>query len=252
MQKIGIVGGVAWPSTLEYYWLLCTWANEHFRSLGTSAPLPTPPIAIESLNVHETRKLRAPPGAGEEGWAAYDGVIRDALLRLQAAKCDFAIIANNTMHTRLHSVRRGVDLPILSILDATAEAARKSGATRALVLGTNVTMRADDFAVALRSNNIAPNDRLDDVTIDGLQALIDEEFYGERVTPKGRATLIALCKKLVADPSTTAVLLACTELPLAFPEHATSGTFESDGIKFVNTTAVHVRAALDRSLGIVS
>jgi len=250
VQKIGIVGGVGWPSTLEYYRLLCKWANEHFLERGSDLPLPTPPMVIESLVMRETRGLRAKPGSGEEGWIAFDTVIRDALLRLQSAGCDFAIIANNTMHTRLHAVRIGLDMPVVSILEATASAARTCGAKRALVLGTSVTMRADDFAQALKSENVEPNERLDDETIEGLQSLIDTEFYGAQATPKGRNELMKLCAKLVDDPSTTVVLLACTELPLAFPEHAEAQVFESGGFTFVNTTAVHVRAALHRSLGL--
>jgi aspartate racemase len=250
VQKIGIVGGVAWPSTLEYYRLLCKWANEHFLEHGSELPLPTPPMLIESLVMHETRRLRAKPGSGEAGWAAFDTVIRDALLRLQSAGCDFAIIANNTMHTRLHAVRVGLDIPIVSILEAVAAATRKCGARRALVLGTSVTMRADDFSRALQAANIEPNERLEDKTIEGLQSLIDTEFYGPQATTKGRTELMKLCTTLVDDPRTTVVLLACTELPLAFPEHAESEVFESGGFTFVNTTAVHVRAALNRSLGL--
>ena len=66
---------------------------------------------------------------------------------------------------------------------------------------------------------------------------------------RGRNELLRLCDGYVKDTSDTAVLLACTELPLAFPEHAEKSIFESDGFTFVNTTAVHARAALAESLG---
>ena len=103
---------------------------------------------------------------------------------------------------------------------------------------------------ALRLENIEANERLDDKTIEGLQSLIDTEFYGAQATPKGRNKLIKLYAKLVDDPSTTIVLLACTALPLAFPEHVEAEVFEGDGFTFVNTAAVHVRAALNCSLGL--
>lgn len=248
MKKIGIVGGAAWHSTLEYYRLICDGASEHFRRQGHSAPLPTPTMAIESLNMAETRALRGRPG-DEDSWAGFDAVIRDALLRLERAGCDFAIIANNTMHTRLHALTRGVEMPVLSILDAVADATRAAGAGRALVLGTSVTMRADDYARVLASRGIEANDRLDDATIDGLQAAIDGDFYAETISPEARARLIDLCRRHVARPDETAVLLACTELPLAFPEHAGEGVFQSDGLLFVDTVAVHVKAVLERALG---
>ena len=66
MKKIGIIGGVAWPSTIDYYRLICAGANAHFRALGQPMPLPTPPMMIESVNMAETRKLRGNPDG--TGW----------------------------------------------------------------------------------------------------------------------------------------------------------------------------------------
>lgn len=247
MKKIGIVGGVAWPSTVEYYRLLCIWTNEHFRKLGSSLPYPTPPIAIESVVMHETRKLRAKPTDGDEAWAAFDAVFRNALLRLQQAGCDFGIIANNTSHTRLHSIRSGLDMPLISILEEAAKATQSTGVHKALVLGTSVTMSSDDYSSALAAKNVRANERLPEEVIDFVQSLIDVEFE-QTGTSRGRDELLKLCESHVSDPANTAVLLACTELPLAFPEHTEKSIFKSDGFTFVNTTAVHVRSALTESL----
>lgn len=249
MKKIGIVGGVGWPSTLDYYRQICLAANTHFKAKGTKTPYPTPPMTIESLVMHETRGFRAQPGDSDDAWAKYDGAFRGALLRLQEAGCDFGIIANNTSHTRLHAIRQGLRLPVVSILEETASAASASGATKALVLGTEVTMRADDYAEVLRDRGIAPNTRLSDGTIDKLQALIDQEF-DQGATDRGRRGLLDLCSACVVDRESTVVLLACTELPLAFPAHGHAASFRSDGFRFINTTAAHVQAALQISLGL--
>ena len=121
MKKIGIIGGLAWPSTLDYYRLLCSKTNEHFRAQGATAPFPTPPITIESLNINDTRKLRGKDG-DEASWARFDNVFRKTFGRLQQAGADFGIIASNTPHMRLKSITKGLDFPIISILDTTAEA----------------------------------------------------------------------------------------------------------------------------------
>ncbi|MEO1018553.1 MAG: aspartate/glutamate racemase family protein [Pseudomonadota bacterium] len=176
MKKIGIVGGVAWPSTLEYYRLICLGANEHFKRLGASPPYPTPLMTIESLVMNETRKLRGTPGGDDAEWTAFDAVFRGALLRLEQAGCEFGIIANNTSHTRLRTIRQGVTLPIISILEETAKATNASGAAKALVLGTSVTMRSNDYADLLRAHGVEPNSRLPEDTIDEIQRLIDTEF----------------------------------------------------------------------------
>ncbi|MEL7465177.1 MAG: aspartate/glutamate racemase family protein [Pseudomonadota bacterium] len=247
MRKIGIVGGAAWPSTLEYYRLICAGANAHFEARGTAAPLPTPPMAIESLVVAETRALRGRAG-DEASWAAFDAVIRSALDRLQAAGCDFAIIANNTFHTRLHALREGLEMEILSILDAAAEAAKATGARRALVLGTSVTMRSQAYAKALAPHGIEANPPLPDAVVDQMQRLIDEEYHGEAASPAGRDALLKACRDLTDAPDGAVILLACTELPLAFPEFAGDPVFACEGFTFVNTTAAHARAALDKAL----
>ena len=75
MKKIGIIGGLAWPSTAEYYRLICSGANAHFRGLGHPMPLPTPPITIESVNMAETRELRGKPDG--TGWDRFDAVFLD-------------------------------------------------------------------------------------------------------------------------------------------------------------------------------
>lgn len=244
MKKIGIVGGVAWQSTVEYYRLLCARTNAHFAPIEQEGPARTPPMAIESLVMRETRALR---GHGDQGWEAYDDVIRQALLRLQASGCDFAIMANNTFHNRLPWIRKGVDIEILSILDAVADTAKAAGAARALVLGTAVTMRSDAYARTLAARGIAANARLDEDVIDRMQHLIDTIFHGPDATRGGREAIMDYCARF-AGPG-DAVLLACTELPLAFPDHLEDPVFEAGGHTFVNTSAAHVQAALDRALG---
>jgi aspartate racemase len=249
MKKIGIVGGVGWPSTADYYRLICSGANNHFRALGHSAPLPTPPIMIESVNQAQTRGLRGEPGAGDASWASFDAVFRDAFLRLEVAGCDFGIIASNTPHARLHAIRQGLDLPIISIVEETARETQRMGTTNALVLGTSVTMRGDLYPARLRELGIVPTERLPEAEIVRMQRLIDDEFYGG-ATEAGASQLLDICRAHVAEPADTAVLLACTELPLAFPLSCDDSHFEAEGFRFVNTTVVHAQAAFAEALGL--
>ncbi len=246
MKKIGIIGGLAWPSTVDYYRIICSGANAHFRAMGHDAPLPTPPITIEHLNMAETRAAR---GASDDtGWERFDAILRDAFLRLQAAGCQIGIMASNTPHARLEAIRVGVDLEIISIIDESAREAARLRLRNALVLGTSVTMQSDLYAQALGALGIEANDRLPSDRIAGLQRLIDQEFYSG-ATPAGRAQLLDLCREWAPDPAGTAILLACTELPLAFPDHADDASFQAEGFTFVNTSVAHARAALAASLG---
>ncbi|MCL6284535.1 aspartate/glutamate racemase family protein [Ruegeria sp. 2012CJ41-6] len=244
MKKIGIVGGVGWASTVDYYRALCQGAGRFFAARGAGSPLPVPPMSVESVTQAKTRALRGTPG-DEASWARFDAVFREALRNLERAGCDFALIASNTPHARLHAIRKGVTIPILSIFDAAALATAATGAQSALVLGTSVTMQARDYAQTLSTQGIAANAPLPDPEIAEMQAMIDEEFYGG-ASVTARQRLLRFCNRH-AKPG-TAILLACTELPLAWPDHLDDVSFEADGHLFVNPSAAHVAAALDLAL----
>ena len=244
MKKIGILGGVGWASTVDYYRAISEGAGRHFAKLGHGSPLPVPPMTIESVTQAHTRALRGQPG-DEESWAGFDAVFRNAMLVLQNASCDFAIIASNTPHARLHAIRRGVDMPILSIFDATAKATAATKVETALVLGTSVTMQARGYADRLSRENISANAPLSDADIAEMQAMIDSDFYGG-ASKTARDRLLAYCDRH-AEPG-TAILLACTELPLAFPDNLDDPSFQADGHLFINPSAAHVASALQEAL----
>ncbi|RBW53698.1 aspartate/glutamate racemase family protein [Ruegeria sp. A3M17] len=244
MKKIGILGGVGWASTVDYYRAIAEGASRHFANRGHGSPLPIPPMTIESVTQAKTRALRGTAG-DEASWSGFDAVFCEALLTLENAGCDFGIIASNTPHARLHAIRQGITMPILSIFDATAEATASAKVSTALVLGTTVTMQASNYSDRLAAEGIAANDRLPETEIAEMQAMIDSDFYGG-ASDSARARLVAFCDKH-AKPG-TAILLACTELPLAFPDHLDDPVFEADGHLFVNPSAAHVAAALNEAL----
>ncbi|MEQ3672857.1 aspartate/glutamate racemase family protein [Pseudophaeobacter sp.] len=248
MKKIGILGGVGWASTLDYYRGICAGSWQRQIETGAEAhngPLPCPKITIESVNQAETRSLRGRP-EDEASWAAFDAVFRDGLLVLQAAGCDFAVIASNTPHARLHAIRQGVEMPVLSIFDATAQAVAKTKADSALVIGTAVTMQARNYAEVLAPYGIQANPTLPTAEIAEAQSMIDQDFHGG-ASPEAQERLLRFCQKHASAGE--AVILACTELPLAFPDHIDEPCFEAAGVLFINPSAAHVAAALELALG---
>lgn len=244
MKKIGILGGVGWASTIDYYRAICEGTGRFFADRGAGSPLPVPPITIESVVQAQTRSLRGRPG-NEASWAAFDAVFREAMLTLERAGCDFALIASNTPHARLHAIREGVMMPIISIFGAAAKATAETGATQALVLGTAVTMQARNYANVLAEHSVSANDPLPEAEIAEMQAMIDEDFYGG-ASATAQDRLLRFCTQHAKPGS--AILLACTELPLAFPDHTDDVSFEAGGFLFVNPSAAHVAAALDLAL----
>lgn len=241
MKKIGMIGGLAWPSTADYYRMICQKSNLRYQ--GASVPAPTPPMIIESLNINETRSARGTDG-DEASWGKYDQIFREAFIRLKDAGADFGMIASNTPHMRLQSIKKGMDFPILSILETTATAVVSMEGHRALILGTPVTMRSDVYPCVMRDAGVDVVDSLTDSDINTLHYLIDVDLYQGRV--EGAAEVIVeISKRHIQDASRDIVCLACTELPLAFPSHKDDACFEYEGIRFVNTIAAHVNAGLD-------
>ncbi len=246
MKKIGLLGGMAWPSTVDYYRGICAGANAYYRERGATEPLPVPWITIESVNIAETRALRGVEG-DETSWRAYDAVLRATMLRLEAAGCEVLAMASNTPHNRLHAFCDDLSVPVVSILDSSAKVAIETGMNRALVLGTSVTMRGSHYPRVLAANGLEALPQRSDVEIDRMQSLIDTEFY-ESGTSAGKSGMLDICHAAVDQPDNTVVLLACTELPLAYPKNLDDSAFDADGFTFVNTGAAHVNAILDAAL----
>jgi len=137
MKKIGIVGGVAWASTVEYYSEIC-------RRCEELSPPATPEISIESLDLGKAVSYIG-NDAHEESWSQFDEYHRAALKRLEASGAAFALIASNTPHHRLEAIVRGVAIPVVSIFEAVAKESARIEAKQVLILGTALTMSSQVF-----------------------------------------------------------------------------------------------------------
>src|SRR5229473_360103 len=123
MKKIGIVGGVAWLSTVDYYTEICRRSERwHFERNLPGVPS-TPEMSIESLDLNKAVSYRGVDG-DEESWSQYDSYFRVALQRLEASGADFAVIASNSPHHRLTSIVRGVGIPVIDIWEVAAKGKR--------------------------------------------------------------------------------------------------------------------------------
>lgn len=248
MKKIGIVGGIAWASTVEYYRLINQCAQAHHLAQGLSGTPQFPEFAIESVNMAESHARRGVAG-DEASWARFDAYFHAALLRLQASGADFAIIASNTPHNRLAAITHGLRMPVLSIFEVLAKAAADLGVKDLLILGTEPTMQGEALPIVLQSHGIkasvpaAPADRA------LLASLIADLQAGPAEHASGQiAELVERCAGGLAQRAKFAVGLACTELPLAFAEQLNRAHFERDGRLYINTTLIHARAAFELAL----
>ncbi|MFG2310954.1 aspartate/glutamate racemase family protein [Streptomyces sp. NPDC048566] len=227
---IGLLGGMSWPSTLAYYRAL----NEGVaKALGGSH---SARVVIWSQDYAEVERLQL---SGD--WDGAGDLLAAGARGLEAAGADLVAIACNTMHRVSGAVRAACDLPLVDIVEVTAEAARQRGISRAAVLGTRFTAGGALFDAALTARGVEP-------VLPGPadQALIDRIIYDE------------LCRGSVTDAATRAftdlrerlrgegvdgVILACTELGLLLP------TAEHGRPAVLDTVDVHVEALVAASLG---
>jgi aspartate racemase len=240
-RKIGIVGGVAWPSTVDYYSEICRRSERWHLARNPQGVPSTPEMSIESLDLNKAVSCLGIDD-DEESWSQFDAYHRAALKRLEASGADFAIIASNTPHHRFASIVRGIGIPVISILEAVAKASARIGAREVLILGTALTMRSRRFRKEFAKYGVEAAGPHDETARAMTVELITELQLGkleEAAERLGRITRIAFERQFRAQP---VVCLACTELPLAFPRQKMLATFEYGGVLYVNTTAVHLKA----------
>ncbi|MDT8998177.1 aspartate/glutamate racemase family protein [Paucibacter sp. APW11] len=250
MKKIGMVGGVAWPSTVEFYQAICRMSQRWHEAEAAAGrafvgPAPMPEFSIESVNVNHSFSLRGQPG-DEASWQRYDAYFNAALRRLQSAGADFALIASNTPHNRFEAITAGLTMPVLSIFETVSAACVKAGLSDVLILGTRPTLESDAFSAVLARHGVRGHKPPREADREALYRLI-MGLYAER-SGEAAALMSEIAERSFAELGIAAgpqraVSLSCTELPLAFPSLQHLAQFESQGLRWLNTTKVHAQAA---------
>lgn len=247
MKKIGIVGGIAWRSTVDYYSGICS-RSEQWQLARNPRALPSmPEISIESLDLSKAVSYL---GADDDdaSWDKFDDYHRAALQRLEANGVDFALLASNTCHHRFEAIVRGVRIPVISILDATAEACARMGADEVLILGTSVTMRSARFRGGFEKYGITAVGPHKEALRARTAVLIADLQLGKLEGGAERLGKIARSSFEARFRTQPAVCLACTELALALPDQKMLTSFEHDGVRYINTTTAHIEAAFNFAL----
>ena len=129
MQTIGLIGGMSWESTLEYYGIINQRVAKRLGGLHSAR------CVLWSFDFEEIEALQH-----RGDWGAATRRMIEAGQALQRAGADFLVICTNTMHKMADAVETAAGLPLLHIADATAERIRERGFRRIGLLGTRFTM----------------------------------------------------------------------------------------------------------------
>ena len=230
MKRLGIVGGIAPESTIEYYRLIVA----AWRARVTDGSYP--PLVINSIDMNRMRGLIE---AGELGLLA--DYLLGELQRLADAGADFALLASNTPHLIFDELERRSPLPLLSIIGAALDAANALGLKKVGLLGTRFTMQGGVYkkVFAWGGVEVVTPEAAEQDYVHGkyMGELIEGIFLDE--TRKG---LLAVVDRLKEREGVEGVVLGGTELPLILRDAA------GRGIPFLDTTRIHAERAVDEML----
>lgn len=224
MRTIGLIGGMSWESSAEYYRLI----NQQVRDrLG---PLRSAQLLMYSVDFGPVEQAQH---AGR--WDDAAQILVDAARRLQAGGAECVVLCTNTMHKVAEQIQAAISIPFLHIADPAAHAAVEAGSLTVGLLGTAFTMEQDFL-----------KDRL---TASGLTVLVPEAAERQAVH---RIIYDELCVGVIRDESrliyqrvidalaargAQAIILGCTEISLLIkPEHSE--------LPLLDTTELHARAAV--------
>ncbi|WP_306169262.1 aspartate/glutamate racemase family protein [Halomonas sp. MMSF_3323] len=229
MKTIGLLGGMSWESTVSYYQVINRDVN---RALGGHH---SARIALISLDFAEVEAFQH-----QGRWEDAAGLLADAAWRVQEASADLIVLCTNTMHKVARDIEKAVDIPLLHIADATADALIADGVKRVGLLGTCFTMeqgfykdRLEAYGIEVQVPEKAQRDQVHRI-------IYDELCHGE-IEQASRQVMLSIMEELKAGGA-EAVILGCTEIALLVAQADTE-------IPLYDTTAIHARRAVELALG---
>jgi aspartate racemase len=229
MKTIGLMGGLSWESSKEYYRIINETVNERLGGLHSAKCI------LYSLDFAEIREIQQ-----TKGWDELTKILIDAAKRLETAGADVVLICANTMHKAVPEIQREIHVPILHIADATAEKVRGKGLRKVGLLGTKVTMEEDFYKGRMEERfgiDVLAPDKDDR---DFIETVIFDELCVGKMNASSKKRLKEIIGNLV-DNGAEGIILGCTEIPLLIKQ-------EDVNVPVFDTTGIHAEAAVEFAL----
>ena len=229
MRKLGLVGGIGPASTIEYYKSI----NEGYcKSLKNPAKCgENPPIIIDSLNLAVAYDL-----AEKEDWSSFAELFINSIRSLHLAGAEIAAITANTAHIVFDAVQAQSPIPLIGLIDETCKYAQNRECKRVVVLGTAFTMRSrmyenkcSEYGIEATVPNEADQKTIQNIIFPNLVAGIVQEHE--------KSVLLEIARRVIRENKADALVLGCTELPLAITEN------DLDTL-LLDTTKIHIDSIL--------
>lgn len=229
MKTLGLIGGISWLSTAEYYRQINEGVNARLGGVHSARCI------VHSLDFADVAAINE-----RKDWDAALDLVGGAAMHLKRSGAEAIVICANTVHVIADRLEAMVALPLIHIADAAALAVRRAGIERVSLLGTRPTMELDFFRDRLAwhgINTVIPNP----AERDFIHRTIFSELARNVIRPETRDRYVEIIDRMAKQDGAQGAILGCTEIPLlVHQEHSSVPVFD--------TTALHARAAVDFAL----
>jgi len=224
MKTIGLIGGMSWESSLEYYRIINETVREQLGGLHSAR------IVMHSFDFAQIAELQH---AGD--WDKAAKLLADTAKRLEQAGADILVICTNTMHKSANHIQKNVHIPLLHIADATAEQIMARGLMKVGMLGTKFTMEEDFYKGRLSDKHgievIIPDEHERQI----VNQIIYDELCVGLIKQDSKEKFHRIMQNL-AENGAEGIILGCTEICLLVGRQDT-------GIPLFDTTTIHATSA---------
>lgn len=229
MKTIGLIGGMSWESSIEYYRIINETVRDKLGGLHSAKSV------MYSLDFAEIEALQ-----NQNRWEEATQLMIDAAQNVQNGGADFVLICTNTMHKMAEDVQKHIDIPILHIADATAETIKIKGLTKIGLLGTRFTMEEQFYRGRLESKHgltvIIPSEGDREIIH---RVIYDELCLGE-IKSSSKDKYAAIIDKLI-QAGAQGIILGCTEISLLVDD-------AQSAVPIFDTTLIHATSAVEYAL----
>lgn len=229
MKTIGLIGGMSWESSLEYYRIINEKVKKELGGLHSARSI------MYSVDFEEIEALQH---QGE--WDELTKMMINAAKNLEKAGAEMVLICTNTMHKMADDVQSSIAVPLLHIADAAAEVIQKRGLKRLGLLGTRFTMEQDFYKGRLAEKYDIDILIPDDADREIIHTIIYNELCLGEIRESSRNEYLRIIENLVRDGA-EGIILGCTEIPLLVKQ-------EDISVPVLDTATIHAESAVMKAL----
>jgi aspartate racemase len=223
MKTLGLIGGISWHSTIEYYRLINQKVAARLGGLHSAK------LFLYSVDFQEVIP-------GDDAWPRISALFCDVAQRLEHAGAEGLLLCANTAHRLADDVQNQIGIPLIHIAEATGREIEKQKLSKVALLGTRFTMEQTFFRERLSRMGIEAL-----IPDDSDRNFIHETIFGELthgvIKPETRSAYLKIIDKL-AERGARGIILGCTEIPLLIKAGDCA-------LPLFDTTEIHATAAVD-------